>query len=191
MVTRALDDGALLAGMAAGDAEAAAVFVRRHAGRVVGVAFAVVGDHALAEDVGQETFWRAWRAAGSYDPRRGTGEAWLLAIARNAAIDQVRVRRPQPFDPTLLAMLCGADDDRAGLPHEVAIAYDEAAQVRDALATLPLEQRRALVLAAVGGRTAADVGMSEGVPLGTAKTRIRTGLRRLRAALEEEAGRER
>ncbi len=71
------------------------------------------------------------------------------------------------------------------------MAYDEAAQVRDALGTLPIEQRRALVLAAIGGRTAADVSASEGVPLGTAKTRIRTGLRRLRTALEEEAGRER
>ncbi len=71
------------------------------------------------------------------------------------------------------------------------MAYDEAAQVRDALATLPVEQRRALLLAAVGGRTAADVSSSEGVPLGTAKTRIRTGLRRLRAALEEDASRER
>jgi len=190
MVTLPMDDDALLAGMAAGDAEAASVFVRRHAGRVVGVAFAIVGDHAIAEDVGQETFWRAWRAAGSYDPRRGTGEAWLLAIARNAAIDQVRVRRPQPFDPTLLASICGPDDDRAGSPDEVAVAYDEAAQVRDALATLPAEQRRALVLAAVGGRTAADISTSEGVPLGTAKTRIRTGLRRLRVALEEEAGRD-
>jgi RNA polymerase sigma-70 factor (ECF subfamily) len=176
--------------MGAGQTEAAELFVRRHADRVVGVALAVIGDRQAAEDVGQETFWRAWRAAATYDPRRGTVEAWLLAIARNAAIDYIRVRRPDPFDPVLLSSLIGADTDRATDPPQMAEAGDEVAQLHAALAGLPVEQRRALVMAAIGGRTAADVSCAEGVPLGTAKTRIRTAMRRLRDALDKPHDRE-
>jgi RNA polymerase sigma factor (sigma-70 family) len=185
-----LDDDALLAGMGAGETGAAEVFVRRHADRVKGVALAILGDHQAAEDVGQEAFWRAWRAATTYDPRRGTVEAWLLAIARNAAIDYIRVRRPEPFDPQLMAALLGADTDRSADPPAMAVASDEVAELRRALARLPVEQRRALILAAIGGRTAAAVSEAEGVPLGTAKTRIRTGMRRLRDALDKTHDRE-
>jgi RNA polymerase sigma factor (sigma-70 family) len=184
------DDDALLAGMALGDTGAAEVFVRRHAERVTGVALAVVGDRQVAEDVAQEVFWRAWRAAANFDARRGTGEAWLLTIARNAAIDYVRVTRPQPVDPQVLVSLVGDDRGRDGAPGDDLVAEAEATEVRAALRVLPDDQRRALLMAAVGGRTAAEVGAAEGIPLGTAKTRIRTALRRLREALQEDARRE-
>jgi RNA polymerase sigma factor (sigma-70 family) len=81
------DDEALLAGMAAGDAQAAAAFVRRYQARVYGLALTVVGLPAVAEEVAQEAFVRAWRFAGGYDPRRGAVATWLLTITRNAAVD--------------------------------------------------------------------------------------------------------
>jgi RNA polymerase sigma-70 factor (ECF subfamily) len=184
-MTAGPSDDLLIAAMASGDTDAAAQFVRRHGAVVIGVVFAIVGDRHTAEDVSQEVFWRAWRAASSYDPRRGTGEAWLLAIARNAAIDHVRVRRPRPLGPAEMDHLLARGHDDGGTPDERVVAGVDAVLVRRALSRLPEAQRRAIVMAAVGGRTAAEVGRAEGIPLGTAKTRIRTALQRLRDALAE------
>lgn len=182
------EDEALLAGMAVGDRDAAARFVRRHAAAVTGVAYHVVRDRALAEDIAQETFLRVWRAASTYDPRRGNARAWLLSISRNAAIDLVRVRRAAPLSPQAVSdllsgqpMLSASDD--------ALVAEADAVEVRHALDRLPEEQRRALLLAAVAGRSAAEIGDMEGIPLGTAKTRIRAALMRMRDALEVEARR--
>jgi RNA polymerase sigma factor (sigma-70 family) len=176
-------DDALLAGFGMGDAEAATAFVRRHQARVFGLARSIVGDSALAEDVAQEAFVRAWRHAGAYDVRRGSVLTWLLAITRNLAIDALRLHRPAPVDPTTIAdfdLRAGGQPDGPGAAAEVSTEMD---RLRSALADLPEEQRRAVVLAALCGRTAKEVGESEGIPLGTAKTRIRTGLIRVRHAV--------
>jgi RNA polymerase sigma-70 factor (ECF subfamily) len=176
-------DDALLAGFGMGDAEAATAFVRRHQARVYGLARSIVGDPALAEDVAQEAFVRAWRHAGAYDARRGSVNTWLLAITRNLAIDALRRHRPSPVDPATLAAF---EVRPAGVPDAPAAAAEVASEMvrlRAALAGLPEEQRRAVVLAALCGRTAKEVGESEGIPLGTAKTRIRTGLLRVRHSL--------
>lgn len=175
------DDDALMAGMAAGDTACAAVIVRRYQRHVYGVAVAVLGDHAAAEDVAQEAFTRAWRHAGVYDPARSSLATWLASITRNLAIDAVRVRRVAPIDPEALAEILG--DARAPGPAERAEASSEQVRLREALARLPEPQRRAVVLAAIGGRTAAEVSRVEEIPIGTAKTRIRTGLLRLREDL--------
>ncbi len=182
------EDDALLAGMAAGDRMAAAAFVQRHAAAVTGVAFHIVGDRSLAEDVAQEAFLKAWRAAATFDPRRGSAVAWLLSICRNSAIDLVRVRRAVPISDEALTSLISGQVISAS-PDEGLVAQADAGEVRRALGGLPEEQRRAVLLAAVGGRSAAEIGQLEGVPLGTAKTRIRKGLMRLRDALEVEARR--
>ena len=176
-----LSDEALVTGLALGDSEAATAFVRRFQARVFGLALTMVGDRAVAEEIAQETFLRAWRHAGAYDPRRGRVATWLLSIARNLAIDHLRMRRTDPIDPEELrrresAMWTQVD---AGEP------AGELVDLRQALATLPADQRRALLLAALFGFTAREVGAIEGTPLGTAKTRIRSGLIKLRAALEE------
>jgi RNA polymerase sigma factor (sigma-70 family) len=102
-------DDALLAGMAAGDRAAAAVFIRRHAAAVIGAAFHVVRDRPMAEDIAQEVFLKVWRAAATYDPRRGSARAWLLSISRNAAIDVLRVRRAAPLSPEGLSGLLAGD----------------------------------------------------------------------------------
>ena len=99
-----LSDDALIAGLAVGDEDAASAFVRRFQRRVFGLARTIVGDDRAAEDVAQEAFVRAWRHAGSFDPRRGTVVGWLLTITRNLAIDAVRVRRPLVVDPAALVV---------------------------------------------------------------------------------------
>ena len=179
-----VSDDALVAGLATGDADAASAFVRRHQRRVFGLARTIVGEDRAAEDVAQEAFVRAWKHAGSYDARRGSVVTWLLTITRNLAIDSVRVRRPVAIDPDAIIGLDRASGDRD--LQELAELGDDVARLRLALARLPVEQRRAVVLAGLLGYTAREVGEIEDIPLGTAKTRIRTALLRLRAAMSEE-----
>jgi RNA polymerase sigma factor (sigma-70 family) len=177
----ALSDESLLAGLASGEPDSAAAFVRRFQGRVFGLAQAIVGDPALAEEVAQETFVRAWRHAGAYDARRGRVSTWLLAIARNVAISSLRMRRPEPKEPqeimTMQALITEPGPD-ARTP-----AVDETERLRDALAALPEQQKRALVLAAFYGKTSREIAEIEDAPIGTIKTRIRTAMLRLRSSL--------
>jgi RNA polymerase sigma factor (sigma-70 family) len=177
-------DDALLAGLGAGDEDAARAFVRRFQHRVYGLALGIVGDGTAAQDVAQEAFVRAWRFASAYDARRGPVVTWLLAITRNAAIDTLRMRRPEPIDPDSIVALQLASSEPH--PDAVAVLSEETARLREALAGLPVEQRRAVLLASYMGRTAREVGEIEHIPLGTAKTRIRTGLLRLHAELARE-----
>ena len=168
--------------MAAGDAQAAATFVRRYQSRVFGLALTIVGVPAVAEEVAQEAFVRAWRFAGGYDARRGAVASWLLAIARNAAIDSVRLARDQPYDPAVLAdMLADRHAEQNGGHADQTV---DSEQLREALAGLPRDQKVAVVLAAIYGLTAREIAEREDIPLGTAKTRIRLGMSRLRNKLE-------
>src|SRR4051794_18951705 len=93
-----VSDEALLAGLATGDRDATAGFVRRFQSRVYGLALSILGDAHAAEDIAQETFVRAWRHASSYDARRGQVSSWLLTIARNLALDRARLTRARPVD---------------------------------------------------------------------------------------------
>ena len=179
-----LSDEALLAGLTFGDPEAGRAFVQRFQRRVFGLALAVLRDPVLAEDIAQEAFLRAWRHGPSYDPRRGTVSAWLLRITRNLAIDALRLRRAEVMDPEVLAAIAPPDGDSV---EEAAMTAATAATVRRALRSLPEEQARALLLAAFYGRTAEEISRAEDIPLGTAKTRIRLGLRRIRAQLTTPA----
>ena len=179
-----VSDEALLAGLAAGDRDAAAGFVRRFQGRVYGLAVTILGDAKAAEDVAQETFARAWRHASSYDPRRGAVSTWLLTIARNLALDRARLNRAQPVDPDVLAAQL-EDEGSAGRVDDAA-RIAEHDRLRDLLLGLPPKQRRALVLATYFGRTAKEISELDGAPVGTVKTRIRDGLGKLRSRLEVE-----
>jgi RNA polymerase sigma-70 factor (ECF subfamily) len=176
-----VSDDALLAGMTAGDPDAAAAFVARFQRRVFGLAITIVGDPRTAEDVAQEALLRAWRHGSTFDSRRGSVVTWLLSITRNMAIDVMRIRRPTAVDPDTLLDVVTADAE-AG-PPELAVAHDDADRLRVALAALPDEQRRAVVLAGIGGLSAREVAERESIPLGTAKTRIRTAMQRLRVEL--------
>jgi RNA polymerase sigma-70 factor (ECF subfamily) len=175
-----LPDEALLSGLSTGDPELAVTFVRRFQHRVFGVAMAVTGDRQLAEDIAQQTFERAWRHAQIYDPRRGSVTTWLTTIAHNLAVDAVRARRTQPVPPEDLDALLGIVTET---PERWALADEASAQLRAAVARLPREQARALVMAGIYGLTAQQVADSEGIPLGTAKTRIRAAMGKLRTTL--------
>jgi len=179
-------DDALLAGYGNGDPQAAASFIRRHQARVYGLALSIVIDPALAEDVSQEAFTRAWRHAATYDARRGSVPTWLLTITRNLAIDALRLRRHMPVDPTTLAALDLTAVGAEAEPARAAELADQATRLRTAISALPEDQRRAVVLAGLMGRTAKEVSEREDIPLGTAKTRIRAAMRKLRMALAED-----
>jgi RNA polymerase sigma factor (sigma-70 family) len=174
-------DEALLAGLASGDSEAATAFVRRFQGRVYGLAYTLVGNAASAEEISQEALMRAWRHASAYDHRRGRVATWLLAITRNLAIDHLRLKRGEPIDPGTIdarePLLMRAPDDPGPI-------RDEVADLRDALAELPAEQRRPLLMASLWGYTANEISEIEGTPLGTTKTRIRAAMIKLRGASE-------
>ncbi len=176
-----LSDEALLAALGLGDPDAASAFIRRFQAKVYGVACLVTSDRVLAEDIAQQAFERAWRHAGSYDGRRGSVATWLLTITRNLAIDACRVRRADPVDPSqLLGMLpATAELD----PASAALHRDALDRVRPALAQLPPEQRRAVLLATLAGRTTTEISEIEGIPVPTAKSRLRLGLAKLRDCL--------
>jgi RNA polymerase sigma factor (sigma-70 family) len=172
-----LSDEALLAGLASGDPDEAAAFVRRFQSRVYGLALTMLRDPELADDVAQEAFERAWKHAATYDARRGRVSSWLLTITRNLAIDRARMRPVAPTDPDVIA----SQLDLAR--HDALPDIPERDRLRRAVAALPDDQKRALVLAVYGGRTAREISELDDVPLGTVKTRIRTAMIRLRETL--------
>ncbi|HXY43455.1 MAG TPA: sigma-70 family RNA polymerase sigma factor [Acidimicrobiales bacterium] len=177
-------DEALLGAMAIGDEAAGVAFVRRYQRRAFGLALSILGDPGLAEDVAQEALVRSWRHAPVYDSRRASVTTWVLTITRNLAIDALRMRRSVPIDPgdiVNLGMISAEPD-----PSDQAQRGDASARVRRALAAVPLEQRRALVLSAFYGLTAEEISRQEAIPLGTAKTRIRAGLGKVRSLLAAE-----
>lgn len=178
-----LPDEALLAGFAAGDPELARAFVRTFQAKVYGIARRIVVDPRIAEDVAQAAFERAWRHARTYDPRRGSVGGWLGIIARNLAIDTVRVRPVVPVEAAVLVRAMteqGSDSP----PERAALEAESVARLRSALRTLPSEQARAVVLAGIAGMSASQIADNEHIPLGTAKTRIRTAMLKLRSILE-------
>lgn len=175
-----LSDESLIAGMASGDTEIAAIFVRRYQARVFGLAFALIGSSSIAEEVAQEAFIRAWRHAGAYDPRKGRAATWLLTITRNLAVDTIRMRGEQPIDPHLLLRTLVARE-----PHDApGTTFEDGDELRDALRALPPEQSTTIILSVFYGFTTKEIAEREGIPLGTAKTRLRRGLARLRETLE-------
>ncbi len=173
-----VSDEALLGALADGDQQAVVAFVRRFQRRLFGLAVTLVGDSGIAEDIAQEAFLRIFRHASIYDERRGSVATWALTITRNLAIDSLRVRRAIPIpseDRVFFELVSGYR-----LPEEAALVDEDARRARAALATLPLEQRRSVVLATMYGRTAAEIAELESIPLGTAKSRLRLGMARLR-----------
>lgn len=171
-----LSDESLLAGLGSSDPAASAAFVARFRDRVFGLTLSILRDRGAAEEAAQEAFIRAWRYSKAFDPKRGAVAAWLLTIARNVAIDMLPRRPVDPMDPEVLVALEGKKrdiDDRDN-------PFLETEAVRAALADLPGDQRRALVLAVLHGYTAREISELDHVPLGTVKTRIRAGMMKLR-----------
>jgi len=185
-------DEALFAGFATGDVESATVFVRRFQARVFGLALGITRDPSEADEVAQDAFVRAWRYAASFDPRRGSVTGWLLGITRNVALDHVRLAanrrdRLEPDTTGELALQMALESATGDEVIEAAERQDTMARVARSLRSLPPEQSDALVAVTLRGLTTREYAEAAGVPLGTAKTRIRLGLRKLRQRLEVHA----
>lgn len=177
-----LSDEALLARMADGEPQSLGALFDRYGGIAFGVAYRMLSDRTLAEDVVQESFLSAWRHASSFDAGRGSVRAWLLTTVRNRCVDLLRgPRRELKLEESVEAILServAADD----VWDEVARVLD-AADVRRALDQLPEEQRLTVNLAFFGGLTHAQIAAQMRVPLGTVKGRMRLALEKLREAL--------
>lgn len=168
-----------------GDAAAFAAIYDETAPRVHGVTLRVLRDAHQAEEVTQEVFLQVWQSASQFDPARGAALTWVMTLAHRRAVDRVR------------ASESGRRRDTAHVELDVRTAYDETAaaahasleaeRVRAALAALSAGQRQAIELAYFGGHTHVEVSRLLQIPLGTAKTRIRDGLLRLRDLLATPA----
>jgi RNA polymerase sigma-70 factor, ECF subfamily len=171
-----VSDTELLGGVAAGDRAAFAAFYDRHSAAVFGLLVKMLPQRGDAEDVLQETFLQVWRQAARFDPARASPFGWVVMMARSRAVDRLRQKVASPTSEPF---------DRPVLPEaESAFERDEAAaRIRRALALLPAEQRAAIDLAFYGGLTYEEVADRQAIPLGTAKTRIRLGMHRLRRLL--------
>ena len=154
---------------------------RRHWRGVFGAAYRVLGRVAEADDVAQEVFTRHWRDPRRYDARRGELGSYLRLMARSRALDLWRREHAAQRARDRLALLSVSEEvPTADRPLEAAGQRGLRAPIREAMRKLPELQREALVLAYWGGLTADEIARHAGVPLGTAKSRIRMGLDRLR-----------
>jgi RNA polymerase sigma-70 factor (ECF subfamily) len=174
-------DATLVVLVARYEQEALAEAYRRHAGAVFALAKRFLMSAAVAEEVVQEVFLRLWNTPGRYDPDRGSLRSFLLAQTHGRAVDILRsdTARRNREDRDARQTAQGGYD----LEHEV---WDlaTAERVREAMAKLPDGERKAIELAYFGGRTYREVAVALGEPEGTVKSRIRSGLRRLRGELE-------
>ncbi len=148
---------------------------------VFGIGLRILGDPTMAEDLTQNVFLKVWTAPEAF--RGGSFVAWVSRVARNRALDVLRAKsvRPETEIPADLPLQGSLDDDL--------LAKLDAQRVRDALAQLPAEQRGLIEMGFFGGITHQELARRTDTPLGTVKTRIRTGLRRLRESLSEQAPR--
>ena len=175
------DDGVLLQRIAAGDSNALLVLHKRYANLVYSMAWRVLQDVGLAEEVTQDVFMKLWQRSQRYDAERGRFSSWLLSVTRFAAIDRLRQegRRPSVVEQS-------GDDPGEQASLEQLLPTDHASwergqHLRLLLEHLPAEQRQVVELAYFGGLTHSELASYLGLPLGTVKGRLRLGLEKLRA----------
>ena len=177
-------DEELLAQLQQGKLQALEVLYDRYHRLLLALAYRVIGDQQVAEEVVQEVFLAVWRRSATYRPARGKVRQWLLSISRNRAIDRVRGN----LKPSQTVEL---DESLADLSAPEAWEYvDQSVQrerVRAELATLPAEQREVIELAYYGGLTLQQISDQTQVPLGTIKSRTRLAMDKLRQALRDLA----
>lgn len=180
------DLGGLLRGCARGDESAFAAFYDATSSRAWGLALRVVRNRAHAEEVLQEAYLRTWRQSSRFDPERGRAESWFLTIVHRAAVDRVRAAEASARRDQQYAERSHSIPDPDATASAVQQTF-EARRVHGALGALTELQRQAVELAYWGGYTHTEVAGLLDIPVGTAKTRIRDGLIRLRDTLGVEA----
>lgn len=171
-------DAALVSAMASGDESAMGQLYDRYSPIVYSIALRVLGDAGMAEDLLQEIFMQLWRNPGAFDSKRGTLAPWLVAITRNRAIDWLRKRRPE----TPVAEVALSIEPDLASKTEFARSVGK---IRAMLDGMPTTQKDLLEMAYFEGLTHSEIAARTGQPLGTIKTRIRSGLLALRMALTQ------
>jgi RNA polymerase sigma-70 factor (ECF subfamily) len=178
------DDQVLMQRIVGGDQQALAQLYDRYGRLVYGLARGVVGDEAAAEEITQDAFTRVWAKAGTYQPEQGRPLTWLMRIARNRAIDELRSRSSRPQGRSISWLEEELPYEGEGPPEEVELGLRRK-RVAEAIAMLPAEQRRVLALAYFQAHTHREIAGMLKQPLGTVKTRLRSAMKRLRTLLEE------
>jgi RNA polymerase sigma-70 factor (ECF subfamily) len=179
------DDKVLLARVAASNNQALDLLSERYARVVYSLALRMLGNPELAEDIVQETFWRVWRRSATFQSGRGSVAGWIYGIARNLCIDELRRQRARPSEirdtaeNPVLRNLVDADMDVIGL----AQGNERRRLIEGALQQITADQRQAIELAYFGGLSQSEIAERLQSPIGTVKTRIRSGLRKLRDVL--------
>jgi RNA polymerase sigma factor (sigma-70 family) len=177
-----VSDELLLEGVCAGNEECIKAFVQHFRHRLYWIAFRIVRDSGSAEDVVQVAFERAWRSGGMFDSGRGSLDAWMTTIVRNAALDWVRMKRAIPIDPS---EICASPTSEFRDPDVWGGIEETRSVIQSALTSLSPALMRSVVLAGAFDMTAAEVARHEHIPLGTAKSRIRVAKQRLRKELSD------
>jgi RNA polymerase sigma-70 factor (ECF subfamily) len=178
------DDRDLLRSVAARDKEAFRQLYDRHSGMLFGLVLKILGDRVEAEDVLQEAFVQIWKTAERFDIQRAQPLGWLIMLTRSRAIDRLRARATRV---RITAEIEDPAPEQIEMPDEQAAAGESRQAVRQALQSLPADQRRPIELAYFSGLSQSEIAEQLGEPLGTIKTRMRTGMLRLRECLAEEA----
>jgi RNA polymerase sigma-70 factor (ECF subfamily) len=181
--------GSLMTAVAAGDRAAFRALYDATSARVLGLALQVLRDRAAAEEALVDVYAQVWRQASRYDPEKGSVLTWIATIARTRAVDVRRCRsRAAGREASVDEVRLEAVRDTGPDPSDASADVERARLVRGALAALPREQRRALEAAFFGGLSHSEIADALGQPLGTVKTRIRSGLAALRRALAPAEG---
>ena len=175
---------AIIARVAAGDERAVSTLYDLTSRRVFALALRILRDRGAADEATLDVFTQVWKQAGRYEPSKGTPLGWLLTMTRTRSIDLARSRGRHSDRETMLDEAL-AVPDRGRSPEDAGRDAEEAGRVRQALAVIPAEQREALVSAYFDGLSHTEVASALGQPLGTVKTRIRSGLAHLRRLLAE------
>jgi RNA polymerase sigma-70 factor (ECF subfamily) len=167
------------------DPAAFEVFYDRHGGAAYSLAYRIVGERAVAEDVTQEAFISIWRSGARFDQARGSVRSWMLSIVRNRAIDVLRSkagRAPKlSFDDDAILEARPSEE----FTDEEALRRETAQELRGALGELPNDQSKVIELAYFAGFSHSEIAEVLGVPLGTVKGRMRLGLEKIRGQLAE------
>ena len=177
-----LDDRALVARVTEGDGGALEAIYGRYGRACFSLARRILSDDELAQDVVQEVFLTLWRDAARFDPARGGFSSWLLSMTHHKSVDAVRREENHRKRRTPADILEDREPDGPPVPDEVWSSLRRE-RVREALATLPVPQREALVLAYFGGYTQREIAGLTDTPLGTVKTRMLAGMHRLKDGL--------
>jgi RNA polymerase sigma-70 factor, ECF subfamily len=171
------DDGALVVAMARGDRDALAALYARHSGLLLGIALRIVRERREAEDLLHDVFLEAWRAAGSFDPKRGRVRTWLAVRMRSRAIDVQKSAR---------VSRAAGDAALGALPDDRERTSPDHARVREALGALGPDHRAVLELAYFEGLSCSEIATRLATPIGTVKSRMAAGMARLRATMTGE-----